>query len=263
MTGVAAAQDCVPRDFLAEPLPDEQSSPVWRSALLLAYPALRPGTRADTLRAPDGQVLAANGPTGRPPRERLAAPTLGDQFVPAYPLSRDLESRSEPFFDPGRARNGAFFAALYGHDSVDVEAQLETVTFGSARFRVTRRHGVACQLRAALDLMKPHRAALAPVFAEAGGGYAWRPIAGTDRLSPHSWGIAIDVNAALGGYWRWTGSTEGAVGPYRNRVPWSLVETLERFGFVWGGKWHHFDGMHFEYRPELILHGRILGGDRG
>jgi hypothetical protein len=33
---------------------------------------------------------------------------------------------------------------------------------------------------------------------------------------------------------------------------------MERFGFIWGGKWHHFDGMHFEYRPELILYARLV-----
>jgi len=22
--------------------------------------------------------------------------------------------------------------------------------------------------------------------------------------------------------------------------------------FIWGGRWYHFDTMHFEYRPELL-----------
>jgi D-alanyl-D-alanine carboxypeptidase len=24
------------------------------------------------------------------------------------------------------------------------------------------------------------------------------------------------------------------------------------YGFIWGGKWYHYDTMHFEYRPELM-----------
>ena len=32
---------------------------------------------------------------------------------------------------------------------------------------------------------------------------------------------------------------------------------FERHGFIWGGKWHHYDTMHFEYRPEL-LHPRCV-----
>ncbi|MDP3291618.1 MAG: M15 family metallopeptidase, partial [Sulfuricurvum sp.] len=23
-------------------------------------------------------------------------------------------------------------------------------------------------------------------------------------------------------------------------------------GFIWGGRWYHYDTMHFEYRPELL-----------
>ena len=39
---------------------------------------------------------------------------------------------------------------------------------------------------------------------------------------------------------------------WRNRVPAAIVEIFERHGFIWGGKWYHYDTMHFEYRPELI-----------
>jgi hypothetical protein len=30
------------------------------------------------------------------------------------------------------------------------------------------------------------------------------------------------------------------------------VEIFERHGFIWGGKWFHYDTMHFEYRPEML-----------
>ncbi|NUM57423.1 MAG: M15 family metallopeptidase, partial [Bdellovibrionaceae bacterium] len=29
---------------------------------------------------------------------------------------------------------------------------------------------------------------------------------------------------------------------------------FESEGFIWGGKWNHYDTMHFEYRPELFPH---------
>jgi hypothetical protein len=41
-------------------------------------------------------------------------------------------------------------------------------------------------------------------------------------------------------------------GGYRNRMPMEIVEIFEKHGFIWGGKWGHFDTMHFEYRPELL-----------
>ena len=31
-----------------------------------------------------------------------------------------------------------------------------------------------------------------------------------------------------------------------------VVEVFEKHGFIWGGKWYHYDTMHFEYRPEII-----------
>ena len=37
-----------------------------------------------------------------------------------------------------------------------------------------------------------------------------------------------------------------------NHIPLEIVAIFERHGFIWGGKWSHYDTMHFEYRPELL-----------
>jgi hypothetical protein len=34
-------------------------------------------------------------------------------------------------------------------------------------------------------------------------------------------------------------------------MPQEIIDIFERHGFIWGGKWYHYDTMHFEYRPEL------------
>ena len=39
---------------------------------------------------------------------------------------------------------------------------------------------------------------------------------------------------------------------WKNRVPQVIVDAFEAEGFIWGGRWKHYDTMHFEYRPELI-----------
>lgn len=36
----------------------------------------------------------------------------------------------------------------------------------------------------------------------------------------------------------------------RLAYPASIVRAFESEGFIWGGKWYHFDLMYFEYRPE-------------
>ncbi|WP_228384801.1 M15 family metallopeptidase [Campylobacter pinnipediorum] len=30
------------------------------------------------------------------------------------------------------------------------------------------------------------------------------------------------------------------------------MDIFEKNGFIWGGRWKHFDTMHFEYRPEFL-----------
>jgi D-alanyl-D-alanine carboxypeptidase len=44
--------------------------------------------------------------------------------------------------------------------------------------------------------------------------------------------------------------------PYRNEIPLEIVHIFEKHGFIWGGKWYHYDTMHFEYRPEIIATAR-------
>ena len=83
-------------------------------------------------------------------------------------------------------------------------------------------------------------------------GYNCRAIAGTARPSAHGHGIAIDINVAWSNYWRYR-RTEAGEYSYENRIPWEIVEVFEKHGFIWGGKWYHYDTMHFEYRPELLL----------
>jgi hypothetical protein len=93
------------------------------------------------------------------------------------------------------------------------------------------------------------------------GSYNRRDIAGTDRLSPHSWGIALDLHK--GTYWRWSRVS----GPMellalRSAYPWEIIAAFEEQGFIWGGKWYHFDTMHFEYRPELLARARLASPGR-
>ncbi len=250
---------CEARDFLALPLPLTSDRPALSEALEIAYPGVTVDDTAGTLTI-DGTTLPLGADDDRSMHARIADASIRDQFAIVYPLEFDLTLRSTPWFDPGRVRNDAMFRALYGETERAVAASLvRSVYRGTSKntsFAVTSAYCVAQQLQAALTEIAKDKREMDKYFASVGGSFNWRVIAGTQRLSAHSFGIAVDFNTSLGGYWRWAGATEGEVGGYENRYPESLVRNMERFGFIWGGKWHHFDGMHFEYRPELILYAR-------
>jgi len=252
---------CTVRDFLAMPLPAAVADPV-AAALELAYPGI--GVDGGIVTLPDGARLPLGPRRALPPERLLEEATIAEQFAQTYPLAFDLSRRETPGFDPGRFRNEAFFRALWFGDQRAAFASLASLRYDAhgvrARFQATTRHCAAAQLDAALRAAAALGPAVAPFFRNTGGSFNWRRIAGTDRLSTHSFGIAVDLNTELGGYWRWGLRPDGSLSPWTNRFPEPLVRAFERHGFIWGGKWHHYDGMHFEYRPEMILHARLTGG---
>jgi hypothetical protein len=93
-----------------------------------------------------------------------------------------------------------------------------------------------------------------------------KEIVGSASRSYHAWGLAIDLIPASYGrrqvYWKWS----RVFNPQWHKIPvekrWSppqaVIEAFERHGFVWGGKWSHFDTIHFEYRPEILIYNRLL-----
>ncbi|WP_415183760.1 M15 family metallopeptidase [Phaeovulum sp.] len=259
-TGSFAAAQCHATDYLALPILSITGD-FERAALSLAYPDISFSTDDGLVSADGLQWIEFGAIRDIHPQQRLAEPSVIEQFVDIYPLSFNLSGRKLPYFDPGRVRNDAFFRSLYFQSAENASASLVAVsepTLTNTVFRVTGKRNVACQLAAVLKTLASTQKDYSAVFSMSGGGYNWRVISGTDRLSPHSFGVAVDVNPGLGQYWKWTGATEGNVGAYNNRIPAEVVMTFERYGFIWGGKWHHFDGMHFEFRPELILYARLV-----
>lgn len=164
---------------------------------------------------------------------------------------------SVPESDPGRIRHEGFFKALYGDSPEAVKKNLVTVPWmpesGGGTIQITKVNGVAEEVQAIsaeLDVLPEEfkKYVLNPA-----GGYKWRKILDTERLSVHSFGIAIDIDASLGHYWKWDLEKNGKIA-YQNQIPQEIVDIFERHGFIWGGKWHHYDTMHFEYRPELFCY---------
>ena len=256
-----AQATCQAVDFMTLALP--ATGDPMEIALEVAYPGADLDIAAGTFRTPDGQVIPFAPQRAVDPAARLNAATLGDMFIYLYPLDFNLAARQTAWFDPGRIRNEAFFTAMYFGSEAEVRDSLQATEFigqsRQARFNLTTKYCVATQLAAALDQIETLSPDIDVFFENTGGSFNWRVIAGTDRMSSHSFGTAIDINTDLGGYWRWSSAVEGQVAQYDNKIPEALVRAMERYGFIWGGKWNNFDGMHFEYRPELILFSRAAG----
>ena len=224
--------------------------------LVVAYSNVLAGHDAEVLRWRDGTAMpVSDGTDSKTFPELLRHASIIDQFRIPYPRG-PLEKPPAVDADPGRFRNTAFFTKMYGDcKKGEVSPHLVSVvwlpkTWGKS-IRVTSLNQVNEHLRAVsaeIDALpdKIKRAAY-PIA----GTYNCRAVADTGQPSPHGYGIAIDLNTAFSDYWYWR--QHGGRILYRNRMPQEIVTIFEKHGFIWGGKWYHFDTMHFEFRPELLL----------
>lgn len=95
--------------------------------------------------------------------------------------------------------------------------------------------------------------------ADYGGTYVCRTVRGSTAKSPHSWGIAIDLNVhhlQVTGEDRRTQATNFRCGPGQVAESLSqLAPHFEAYGFSWGGRWSSYlDPMHFEATELTVRH---------
>lgn len=186
--------------------------------------------------------------------EKINNADLQTQLSQAYDAG-GIDTPPAYLFDPGRLRYQPFFQALYGKDKKEIEQNLVTIEWptlkGNIKLRVNKMQGVDKKLFAiGQEIAKLPKAQR--IWAEGACTYEYRVIKDTDRLSMHSFGIAIDLAPAKTQYWKGEAAAETAKIGYKNTMPLSIVRIFEKHGFIWGGRWYHYDTMHFEYRPELL-----------
>jgi len=196
---------------------------------------------------------------------RVAPPeSYPPQYVEALRARGSSEARRER-----KDTNRAFQAALYGGlGRQEIEARLERVDFLGRKVTVHRDiAGPLSRVDAEIRKWDGARDFIASIGSIE--GYSWRQIAGTQRMSYHSWGLAVDMQprrlAGKAIYWLWEmgRNKDWMLVPLENRwnPPDQVIEAFEREGFIWGGKWPVYDNMHFEYRPELHELTRLLAAD--
>lgn len=251
-------------------------------ALRSAYPDFDFKLVNGKLVFPDGTSLTFDDGNNRSPQALLDSPDIFDMFFYHYPSiayrknphantgtaapdpdggSLNLPTSLPYLADPGRIRNESFFRSMYGSSEETVKQRLAPVKWipsgKGPTMMVTTVNGVNEALQAVSDELDKFPA-FWPYLLKPGGTFNWRFIAGTDRLSVHSFGAAVDINVARSNYWRDVVQDEEALLDYKNRIPAKIVEVFESHGFIWGGWWYHYDTMHFEYRPELIAYMKIV-----
>lgn len=165
-----------------------------------------------------------------------------------YPLE-PVRPALAPGQSPGRFRPYAFLNALYGDNQSKVQSNLRSVSFQNAVLRLSPGAAQAFE-RARNELSRVNE----KKYLKPDGAFYWRKISGESVQSAHSFGIAIDLGSKYAPYWRWNKTMPH---PLQKTYPPKIVEAMEKHGFIWGGKWHEYDLMHFEYRPELLCKARM------
>lgn len=226
--------------------------------LIEAYPeALLKSEGGSILIRDGGPPLPIDDGKARDHAQKLAAGDIEDSLSQIYPPG-PCETRPEVNFDPGRIRSEALMKRLYGGSAREVEASLVKVDWFGRKLLVTTRQGAARALEKVRDELKTVPD-LKIFLTPSAGTFNWRRVAAASNLSVHSFGAAIDLNTRYADYWIWVGGKPGRVPSYNNKYPMKIVDAFERYGFIWGGRWYHYDTMHFEYRPELIAVAKAAG----
>ena len=193
---------------------------------------------------PDGKTVPWDDGAKKTLEVALDHADLQDSLHRPY-ITGAIRPITDPEDDPGRVRVDALFVATYPKSEVK-RAQL----FGKKLQVHARALPAFLRVEARLKLAVEKDPMLAPWLQKLSGTFVERKIAGTDRPSSHSYGISIDLDSSRTHYWRWQKPATPI--KWHNTVPQAIVDAFEAEGFIWGGRWYHYDTMHFEYRPELL-----------
>lgn len=190
--------------------------------------------------------------------QKSGNPDLQDMLEQLYPLS-DIADILPNHFNPGCVRHYPLLKEVYGTNKNQILANLVKVSIGYKFVEFNSKNKASMALQSVMKELLPLARQSHKVYAASfpsSGTFNYRLIGGTNRLSSHAFGIAIDLNSNKYDYWRWATREEGQ--KRLKSYPREVARIFEKYGFVWGGKWGNFDIMHYEYRPEIILKARYF-----
>lgn len=191
--------------------------------------------------------------------DKFNNPDIQDMMELVYPIDMSNVKYVDNI-DPGRIRLYPLLKEIYGENKNVIEKNLKDVTIGGKKYQFNGNNKAAESLNNVMKELIPlsqKRGTVGTSVFPLSGTFNYRVISGTNMLSPHAFGIAIDLSRNKLDYWKWTSRENGE--KRANYYPAEIVKIFENNNFVWGGKWSHFDILHFEYRPEIILKARYFG----
>lgn len=225
------------------------SIPLGAQILMDVYPDFVKGFQNGNIILTDGSTMVFDDKKEKTFVQKLDDADIEDMFAFRY----DRSSWTPGFMqDAGRSRCEAFFKKMYGASAAQVRKHLVNVPWFGQQVQFTTVNHAADSLRAVASELAKYPEL--KQYLKSSGSFYWRKVRGANRQSAHSYGMTIDIGVKYSDYWLWKnpGKKETDKITYANRIPHKIVEVFERHGFIWGGRWYHYDTMHFEFRPEIL-----------
>ncbi len=228
---------------------DSIDIPLFAQKIITSYPLFDIHYEDNKLVFADGTKIVYDDGRNKEFKQMLDESDIEDMSSMQYGVE---DSIPRYLNDCGRSRNEEFFKKMYGNSESDVRKNLVTINWFGQKLLFSKVNNAAEQLeKVATELAnyKQYKKYLTNA-----SSFYWRKVRGANRQSAHSYGIAIDINTSFSNYWLWSNprSSETDKIKYENKIPIEIVRIFEKYGFIWGGRWYHYDTMHFEYRPELL-----------
>lgn len=227
----------------------QENLPAGIKALLESYPDFISGFKNNELLFKDGSRMEYDDGRKKGFEDMLDNSDVEDMFCMTYDSDRATPAYLS---DAGRSRCDKLFKKMYGNSAAQVSKHLVKVNWLGEKVDFTAVNGAADSLRKVAAELRRHPEL--KKYLKSSGTFYWRKVRGARRQSAHSYGIAFDIGVNHSDYWKWKNPKAGETTriAYANRIPKKIVKIFERYGFIWGGAWYHFDTMHFEFRPEIL-----------
>ncbi len=183
--------------------------------------------------ADDGDLLSYSGAFGQQPDAGNPLSFTLPSQAPTAPLPQSntpaapKEASGGPYAHYGDPRAPNWFA-----DNITTVQSPSGAKFSVNNQAAGAFQGFLAELHAAGYAVDP----------KTSGGYNLRNITGGTTLSPHAYGVAIDINPGANPY-----SKDDKGGTLKTDLPPNVGQIAAKWGLDWGGNWTSLkDPMHFE-----------------